>query len=733
MSWKRKIAALVGADGAKIIVVIAVSRASAQQSLSWLQSKKISGYPYWCFCSEDGESIPGFDRFVSGATAAQIGQDLRKQWCALTIVSWTGEPGYTRLKLSPLLRPPFRFLFLNDSGDFFGPGLIPTHTLRRLREAFFNATHFAKDFSLASVEWVVRNSRQQLEFLGSLRVAGYWKAYHGLDWSRSALRHVWTPVSGNIRARLISVFAFFAQFSTPLSRSVFARFKGTRQIDLGLAPLRDLSYVEIVIYVRKWPFAEIKRTIARATESIVIFRQDGETADLQGLLELFRQPATFVVALQVQHTDWRKKLLSKYPFRQLQPGEVTRTLAPYSSLLAMRRDALMQFGVPEVLSSGSAYMLLCWQAAAAHLHSYTVGGTRQGGQEIDVPLEHAEFVKTLLDKKKLRILAPGDAALSRGNIATSPQHHRPFTGKPRVLVLSPYLPYPLSHGGAVRIFNLCRSLCSRVDFILVCFREAKDTVHYEILGAIFREVYVVDNDERNRDPGLPKQIPEYRNSAMRALVGHLCTTRAIDLLQIEYTQMAEYGECANVPVLLVEHDVTFTLYRQIWEAERSRRAEEDFQRWIAFETKALKNANGIWAMSSHDRDVIVEQGASPETDLRRSERCGLAAFHPRVRNWTPRRESFSWVRFVIFRICLRSRRSGIRSCRRCGKPFRKLNCMWLPVPNMNTTRELRGSKPYWCRTPGSCLKVSSKTSGRLMPMRMWSRFRFPCLRVPTSN
>src|SRR5581483_8043572 len=44
-----------------------------------------------------------------------------------------------------------------------------------------------------------------------------------------------------------------------------------------------------------------------------------------------------------------------------------------------------------------------------------------------------------------------------------------------VLIASPYLPYPLSHGGAVRIFNLMRHAARGHDLILVAFTDHLDT------------------------------------------------------------------------------------------------------------------------------------------------------------------------------------------------------------------------------------------------------------------
>src|SRR6202040_845490 len=97
--------------------------------------------------------------------------------------------------------------------------------------------------------------------------------------------------------------------------------------------------------------------------------------------------------------------------------------------------------------------------------------------------------------------------------------NRPASQRKTALVVSPYLPYPLSHGGAVRIYNLCRALRPRMDFVLACFREKHDAVDYPKLHAVFREVYVLDRDEKaSRDLSLPKQVREYQSSSLAALI-----------------------------------------------------------------------------------------------------------------------------------------------------------------------------------------------------------------------
>lgn len=69
-------------------------------------------------------------------------------------------------------------------------------------------------------------------------------------------------------------------------------------------------------------------------------------------------------------------------------------------------------------------------------------------------------------------------------------------------------------------------------------------------------------------------------------------------LQIEYTQMASYsGE------VLVEHDVTFDLYRQIVERTPTISARWDLWRWKRYELAALKKFRRVVVMSDKDASI----------------------------------------------------------------------------------------------------------------------------------
>ena len=69
--------------------------------------------------------------------------------------------------------------------------------------------------------------------------------------------------------------------------------------------------------------------------------------------------------------------------------------------------------------------------------------------------------------------------LTDGSVAVFPG--KTASSKPVVLVVSPYLPFPLAHGAAVRIYNLMRRAARDFDLVLVCFVEEARPAPAELL------------------------------------------------------------------------------------------------------------------------------------------------------------------------------------------------------------------------------------------------------------
>jgi len=65
----------------------------------------------------------------------------------------------------------------------------------------------------------------------------------------------------------------------------------------------------------------------------------------------------------------------------------------------------------------------------------------------------------------------------------------------------------------------------------------------------------------------------------------------------------------GVPAILVEHDLTFSLYRQLAEKKGATQAAQlEYQRWRDFETRWLRTYDGVWTVSDDDRHSAINEG-----------------------------------------------------------------------------------------------------------------------------
>ncbi len=175
-------------------------------------------------------------------------------------------------------------------------------------------------------------------------------------------------------------------------------------------------------------------------------------------------------------------------------------------------------------------------------------------------------------------------------------------GKPRLAVLSPYLPWPLSHGGAVRIYNLLKQASGEFDIVLFGFEDGQTEDDYGKIAEFCSFIHAAAKP-RYREPRwstlLPPEACEFYSPGLHAELRRLMAGHGIQLLQVEYTQLARYGGA-----ILVEHDVTWDLFEQIHRREQSLGSWWNLFRWRRFETSALKRYPAVVAMSEKDAGLL---------------------------------------------------------------------------------------------------------------------------------
>ena len=179
----------------------------------------------------------------------------------------------------------------------------------------------------------------------------------------------------------------------------------------------------------------------------------------------------------------------------------------------------------------------------------------------------------------------------------------------RAVVVTPFFPWPLAHGGAVRIYNLLREAAVEYDIDLFAFVENESDADFAELTKFCHRLFLFPKS-RYREPRwstlLPPEVHEYWSPEL----AHQLALHPAPVTQIEYTQLALYrGQ------IIVEHDITWDLYRQIYDRAPTTSNWWNWWRWQRCERRALSRAEAVVVMSekdaalaSHPRSMGIANG-----------------------------------------------------------------------------------------------------------------------------
>ena len=115
------------------------------------------------------------------------------------------------------------------------------------------------------------------------------------------------------------------------------------------------------------------------------------------------------------------------------------------------------------------------------------------------------------------------------------------TRRPVVLIAAPYIPFPLAHGGAVRMYNLMRRAAADYDQVLITFADELRTPPAEL--EICKEVVQVKRIGSHMRPSTarPDVVEEFDSDAFRAALRQTVAKWHPGIVQLEFTQMAFSG------------------------------------------------------------------------------------------------------------------------------------------------------------------------------------------------
>lgn len=181
----------------------------------------------------------------------------------------------------------------------------------------------------------------------------------------------------------------------------------------------------------------------------------------------------------------------------------------------------------------------------------------------------------------------------------------------KILMLSPYFPYPPYDGGKVRVYNLIKHLSKKNDIYLLSFIETEDSLkHIAVLKQYCKEVHTVLRKENSRIAieGIPRCVSFYYTPEMIIKLERLIEEIKPDIVQVDFLVMTAYVKhIKKIPVIYVEHDMSILDFNQSFH-DRDLCEKERFKEWaglVKYEKEALKKFDAVIALSERDMQILA--------------------------------------------------------------------------------------------------------------------------------
>lgn len=191
-----------------------------------------------------------------------------------------------------------------------------------------------------------------------------------------------------------------------------------------------------------------------------------------------------------------------------------------------------------------------------------------------------------------------------------------------ILLISPFLPYPLDQGGKIRVFNLVKQLSRTHDITLACLTDRDDadpgplTEFCDEVLAVTRPATFVRDFARFLLQGDAFNCARFHSDSFAAELTQLSLRKRFDLVQIEFSMLWQYARLfPGVPVALDAHNIEFRNVEQIGKATSAILKRLLYRletaRLRAVEEQAWRQCDLCFTVSEQERDLIASLCGNP--------------------------------------------------------------------------------------------------------------------------
>lgn len=152
----------------------------------------------------------------------------------------------------------------------------------------------------------------------------------------------------------------------------------------------------------------------------------------------------------------------------------------------------------------------------------------------------------------------------------------------KIIQIAPRVPYPLTEGGSIGIFNITRQLRRNgAEILFTAVTPQKDADVPEELRRLCSDIFVARTDQRyglslgmrNVLSGVPINVQKYHSrKILSEILAHFSKT-SVDIIHVDHLHMAYYGlalgRVKGAPVVLREHNFELKIMQRFAETSQN--------------------------------------------------------------------------------------------------------------------------------------------------------------------
>ncbi len=236
------------------------------------------------------------------------------------------------------------------------------------------------------------------------------------------------------------------------------------------------------------------------------------------------------------------------------------------------------------------------------------------------------------------------------------QRLEPVPEQLRVLFVSPYPICPPVHGGGVFMYQTLRQMARVAEVHVVELLEydwqEADNAELRRFCASVEWLMRPTEDDKGVGSLRPHAVREFFNEDLEWLIHRQIYLKRIDLLQLEYTPMAQYGgRFLQIPTALFEHDIYFqSVGRGLGHmrgAIDEMKARMEYLRALHYELHTLPDCDQVQVCTAANRDYLLSFMPRIAPKVRHGLRAGIDTMHYDFRTWG--REPYTMLFLGSFR------------------------------------------------------------------------------------